>query len=254
MNYRMNFKTVALSALLMSAIAAPVAANADNNEAKPTEGSGAVTRQANAETFSIVKRTLSNPLELARKYAPDTVGDWESTLETYNKLWGVHSVTVSSNGGALEGVKASVAAVKLSEADLEKLKLDIKEGTALPFVKISDRLPADDATLQALPTSAVPFNLEKSITFSTDGIKLSPEEMKEGVAIAIGAVSEAGTAATTGVAELREATAFSSLIKAQIALDEAVQSENAGTIQSSLAELLKQYKTQIAERQAAAAE
>lgn len=73
-------QTIALSALMVSAIAGPAAASTETATVaqKPAQ---AVTM---GEAASALK--LQDPLTLAKEYAPDTVSAWESLLEKYESL------------------------------------------------------------------------------------------------------------------------------------------------------------------------
>ncbi|MBB3129930.1 hypothetical protein FHS19_004635 [Paenibacillus rhizosphaerae] len=81
-------KTVA-SALLMSAVAAPAVTNADASE-QPQVSSDVPTKVAAIPAIkgAVIKSAIADPLELAQKYAPDTVEDWKQTLEQFKKVAG----------------------------------------------------------------------------------------------------------------------------------------------------------------------
>ena len=132
MNHSLKFKNVALSALLLSAIAAPVSANAADTGSKKQVTNSAVLTNAPSEkgsAFSAVLLSQPNPLELARKYAPDTVSDWEKTLDQYKKASGI-----TLNGSAAPGtLSATVVAVPAKDQD--NLKQAIKNAKPGTLVK-----------------------------------------------------------------------------------------------------------------------
>lgn len=83
------FKKTVASALLMSAVAAPAVTNADASE-QPQVPSDVPAKVAAIPAIkgAVVKSAIADPLELAQKYAPDTVEDWKQTLEQFKKVVG----------------------------------------------------------------------------------------------------------------------------------------------------------------------
>jgi hypothetical protein len=134
MNHSLKFKNVALSALLLSAIAAPVSANAADTGSKKQETGSAVLTNALSDkvpAFSAVLSSVSNPIELAKKYAPDTVSDWEQTLDQYKKASGI-----TLNGSVAPGtLSATVVAVPAKDFDQDNLKQAIKNAKPGTLVK-----------------------------------------------------------------------------------------------------------------------
>jgi hypothetical protein len=87
MKTNLKFKHVAMSALLISAIGAPVAANAAPLPQTGDMGTNQMIIKLDAvPATKMISLSHSNPLELAKKYAPETVSDWEKILDKYNKL------------------------------------------------------------------------------------------------------------------------------------------------------------------------
>ncbi|GGH23533.1 hypothetical protein [Paenibacillus segetis] len=87
MKPNLKFKHVAMSALLISAIGAPVAANAAPLPQTGDMGTNQMISKLDAgPATKMISLSHSNPLELAKKYAPETVSDWEKILDKYNKL------------------------------------------------------------------------------------------------------------------------------------------------------------------------
>jgi hypothetical protein len=83
------FKKTVASALLMSAVAAPAVTNADASE-QPQVPSDVPAKVAAIPAIkgAVIKSAIADPLELAQKYAPDTVEDWKQTLEQFKKVAG----------------------------------------------------------------------------------------------------------------------------------------------------------------------
>lgn len=83
------FKKTVASALLMSAVAAPAVTNADASE-QPQVPSDVPAKVAAMPAIkgAVVTSAMADPLELAQKYAPDTVEDWKQTLEQFKKVAG----------------------------------------------------------------------------------------------------------------------------------------------------------------------
>lgn len=81
------FKKTVASALLMSAVAAPAVTNADASE-QPKVPSDVPAKVAAIPAIkgAVMKSAIADPVELAQKYAPDTVEDWKQTLEQF-KRW-----------------------------------------------------------------------------------------------------------------------------------------------------------------------
>ncbi|MCM3000101.1 hypothetical protein M3647_21745 [Paenibacillus cellulositrophicus] len=83
------FKKTVASALLMSAVAAPAVTNAAASE-QPEVPSDVPAKVAAIPAIkgAVIKSAIADPLELAQKYAPDTVEDWKQTLEKFKKVAG----------------------------------------------------------------------------------------------------------------------------------------------------------------------
>lgn len=89
MRHKMIFKSVALSALLLSAISGSVFADEGSDAPKTSSPLVKITKAVAAIPFS-------SPLELAKTYAPETVGAWETTLAKYDELIGVNNSGIYS--------------------------------------------------------------------------------------------------------------------------------------------------------------
>jgi hypothetical protein len=198
---------------------------------------------------------LANPVELAKKYSPDTVNEWEKTLANYNKLL---SQTSTSDGIAIllaadvdiEQVKQSLENAKPGEIkELQPLKVEGGKQYSVEGVKANK-----------LPNSDEKNTLAFSKSFNSAELQKLVENAKPGEAIAVGPVKLDEKATGTTNAVLANAETFqlsgttngaSEFFLAQNKLYDAVTAKDAAAIKASLAELLKQYKAQIAELEAA---
>ncbi len=73
MNHQMVFKKLALSALLVSAVAAPTAANAANKSMDESPKATASAMIASTASQSVTAKAIgfwADPLEMAKTYAP----------------------------------------------------------------------------------------------------------------------------------------------------------------------------------------
>jgi hypothetical protein len=210
MNQQMLFKKLALSALLVSAVAAPAVTNAANGAqegtAKTTAASGAFTPVSKLAAID-----WADPLKLAKTYAPNTLEDWKKALDEYHKAGGFSITT------ATELVASPVEGVKLS---LENLSIE-----SMPAVNIeagsSAEIPglpefSEVSTIPGLPVA------EGSIPTSIKGL---------------------ATVSAAPVLELSEADKV--FFKAQEDLNSAAKSKDATAIKEALAKLLVQYKEKI---------
>lgn len=255
MNYSFKFRNVALSALLLTAISAPIVANADSDANANAVTNGTATLKE--AKFSIAAFTMANPVELAKKYAPDTVSEWEKTLARYNKL-------LSQN--YTSQVMATLVAVDVDSDEWKKVSENAKPGE----IKEMQALKVEEGKLtsvegvkavkaEQLPHSESKNTLSFSITTSSADLKKLVDNAKPGEAAAISPVEldEQTTGVTSAV--LADAETFqvssidptaSAFFKAQTNLNNAVSAKDSAAIKTSLAELLKQYKAQIAELEA----
>lgn len=130
------FKKTVASALLMSAVAAPAVTNADASE-QPQVPSDVPAKVAAIPAIkgAVMKSAIADPLELAQKYAPDTVEDWKQTLEQFKKVAGegprffsvIKAVPVEEAAKVKSG-EASPVTEKLQQAATisgEKIRIEI---------------------------------------------------------------------------------------------------------------------------------
>ncbi|KGP78753.1 MULTISPECIES: hypothetical protein [unclassified Paenibacillus] len=247
MNYSFKFRNVALSALLLTAISAPVVANADSDANANAVTNGTATLKE--AKFSIAAFTMANPVELAKKYAPDTVSEWEKTLANYNKLLSQTSMSAGL---------ASLVAVDIDSDQWKGTSENAKpdEMKEMQTLKIEG---VKAVKAEQIPHSESKNTLSFSITTSSADLKKLVENAKPGEAVAISTVEldEKTTGVTSAV--IADAETFqisgidptaSAFFKAQTNLNNAVSAKDSAAIKTSLAELLKQYKEQIVELEA----
>ncbi|EFM08589.1 hypothetical protein PaecuDRAFT_4600 [Paenibacillus curdlanolyticus YK9] len=287
MKNKLTITRFAMSAVLLSAVAFPAISNADspNTSAKTaplnvlTVKTETVAAPAGtvAATPAFAVTSFTDPTELAKKYAPDTVSDWKETIAQYEKLAGDKII----HGGIAVAAPALVPApgadgkIITIQAD-DKGVMTVVEGKAgeLPPLPVP---PVGTATVTA-PAKLVPAEAGKPsadgkatkviIAQSVSGTGALPalpalpagEAGKDTVKIANAPTAQLqGGISITQVGPLEEGKAIEihavsemdesdmAFIKAEIALAEAVQADKPGDIKQALSELLKQYKVQIAE-------
>lgn len=219
MNHKLIISRVALSsAILLSTVTGPAISNASNVSNTPEPASFQTLQKVILSNTSDTTKTISvvnsftNPLDLAKKYAPDTLSDWEKTLEQYEKTIG--------------------ASVKKGYTTLEKTSVE-------PLVM-------EKVELSSAPISSTMAG--KSSSSLTSSIKMvEVDSIKEGKLNQTGAAN--ALVATTVAVEVKDADM--AFIRAEIELAKAVQSEDSAAIKQSLGKLLVQYKLQISEWEAA---
>lgn len=89
MNMQNVIKKTVLSAVMLSAAAAPGITHAADNTVKTeiqgvkTQAATMVSMDGKSQMISFIK--IADPLELAKQYAPETVEDWKQVLEQMGK-------------------------------------------------------------------------------------------------------------------------------------------------------------------------
>ncbi|MFC5651996.1 hypothetical protein ACFPYJ_23325 [Paenibacillus solisilvae] len=226
MNHKLIISRVALSsALLMSAVAAPAVSNAASTApmAKYELAPKLISAQAGAAapTRAIpLVNSFTNPLELAEKYAPDTVDDWKQTLDQYEK----------AIGPVMSGVYTAVEAKPVHPAD--------------PSISTS---AASSISISAAPIRASIIKAAPAAEVSAIKIKAVP--ITSGTQQQLQTLSKTDQV-TTAVVRAADDSELA-FIRAEIGLAKAVESKDAAIIKQSLGKLLVQYKQQIAEWEAA---
>ncbi|WP_339221302.1 hypothetical protein [Paenibacillus sp. FSL W7-1332] len=220
------FGKLALSAALLGTAAVPVhASGADTSDVPKQPGKSAPIQAAT--TISI----LPNPLELAEKYAPETVQDWKETLEKYGKLAGAEGTFFFSEAAAVDadngdaqpvtgdgefGIAIAVKATPAVDINGSSGSGDIKEFKA---IQIKEFTPLEGTAIEvaeAVKTDAgiVKHDVIHSEATGLEAVKISDEDL--------------------------------AFIHARIDLFKAVGSKDSDAIKEALAKLLDQYKEQIA--------
>jgi hypothetical protein len=218
MNHKHMMKRLALSTLLLSAVASPVMANAatspDAKASTPAQKTITLQKDGNQEftSFAIV---MTNPLDLAKTYAPDTVQDWKTTMDKFDKL-------------AASKFTKMTASAAVSAPEHTDVKQNITE------LKAERKLVTGKDSSDKLPANAVKMIKVESAQDAQDGDTTFTKGLNVNVTT--------GVAITTDSVEIKDP-----FFKAQIELSKAEQSKDADQIKQSLANLLEQYKQRIAD-------
>ncbi|MGO4696397.1 hypothetical protein AB4Z50_19155 [Paenibacillus sp. 2TAB26] len=215
MNHKLIISRVVLSsALLMSAVAGPAISNAASKAPAPEKFSmlqnvtASTSISADATTGVAVVNSFTNPLDLAKKYAPDTLADWQDTLDQYEK----------TIGSTMKNLISSVEAIPAISDGKETISISKSENVGTLSMSTAAVKISDSTKLNIAPADVV--QLDKNT----------------------------GTAVQMTEATISEAdSADMAFIRAEIKLAQAVQAEDAAAIKQSLSELFVQYKQQIAE-------
>ncbi len=213
MNQQMIFKKLALSALLVSAVAAPTSVNAASGASDQSAKTTAAAVVTPATTGSIATQVAildwADPLELAKTYAPNTLEDWKKTLDQYYKAAGFSITAVS-----------------------ELLPSEQAEGAIFSKEILS---------AEALPVSFIEAGRNVDIQLSEDQNSESTISTSIRGVAAIATVE--ATEATISIQELSEAD--KAFFKAQDDLNSAAKTKDANVIKEALTKLLDQYKEKI---------
>lgn len=249
MKHKQFVKNIALSALMVSAIAVPAAANAESG----TKPANLLTASQEAPLSTVTLKALpsvaavqlADPLKLAKEYAPDTVTDWEQTLEKHKSLAG-ESAVITLGDGEVSFIPAGDVPVELTKSTLssaEAIKI-------LPEQKIEG--------IENVQFNLVTKPAEPAVD-AGGSISLPKGDSAQNLTVAFAALQSAQnddsfslTVSGNSVMSLTAAPGGDSIIQGRIDLDRAVQSKDAEAIKKSLAELLKLYKAQIEKLEQAA--
>jgi hypothetical protein len=238
MKYKL-FGKLALSAALLGTAAVPVhASGADTTGDVPNQTVKGVHTKAITTINSV-----PGPLELAEKYAPETVQDWKETLEKYGKLAGdegkgvfyfSEAKSLSPTEGEREpgptegGMKVSIAVAAtpaVNAKDMKDIK-EIKDTKEFLEIKIKGALtPIEGGAIEVAElvksdSGEIQHDVVQDEVASVQAVKLSDEDL--------------------------------AFIHARIDLFKAVDSKDSDAIKEALAKLLDQYKEQITKLEAAA--
>ncbi|MCM3042788.1 hypothetical protein M3201_24325 [Paenibacillus motobuensis] len=146
MNMQNVIKKTVLSAVMLSAAAAPGITHAADNAAKTvipsvkTQAAAMVSMDGKSQNITIVK--MADPLELAKQYAPETVEDWKQVLEQMGKV----TVPAKTIDAKLTPVK-SLSEIKIS-GDEQVNTLPVQASIAV-FVSKDKATVAEDTSSKA---------------------------------------------------------------------------------------------------------
>ncbi|SFJ73360.1 hypothetical protein SAMN02799624_05721 [Paenibacillus sp. UNC496MF] len=250
---------IAAVALMLSAFASPLAANAATGPlanyyatalTDAGEGWSPSAADKNAKPVAVFMNQ-ADPVELAKQYAPDTVEAWEQTLAQFKalakdavKVVAGSATTVTKPGP--DGKPLTITISKAADGELkvvgpispDQLKtIKLKDGAAVA-VKAAPAVPAEGATLvPAGKLNAVKAEAGQAVTFE-GGAKVT-------VALKDAATLPAGAK----IASLQAVAIDNPLVKGQLALSKAAESKDAEAIKEALANLLGLYQDEIAKLQ-----
>lgn len=219
---------IAVTAMAVTALGSPVAAFAAAGPALSakyalsqtplSQSSAKLPLEGGAKLVSSAAiLQLTDPTEVAAKYAPDTVEEWKKTLASYNKLLPVKTLTLSSATLAASGsTRSAQPAPNLALAPANATDVVIRKGNLGE---------AESVTLQMV--KAVEGDVLKATTTAT---------LANGPGVKV-----ASAAAPAG----------DGIFQSRIALAQAVATDDAEKIKQALDKLLGQYKAAIAELQQA---
>ncbi|GMK38936.1 hypothetical protein PCCS19_19900 [Paenibacillus sp. CCS19] len=226
---------------------APVSGKELSVTTAATEGTVKITTTSKSAQAAPVITSFTSPVELAEKYAPDTVEEWKSTLTQYDKLVQKHSpaATLTANEAveAIETVSTVPAPVASDAKLIETVEVikSTKKGSAAETakaVKISEEVKATkSAPAPTLQPVSIAIIDKEDASFTLNRI----EAVEAQPAVETLIAQEAGTVTVqTYDPDL-------TFIKAEIALAKAAESKDAQSIKNALKQLMEQYKIQIAE-------
>jgi len=255
MNNTFRFKNIALSALLLTAIAAPISANAATN---PDQTATKSIKSDTSVPVAPALIKLVDPLEVAKKYAPETVSDWQNTLDRYNSLRPVRTLSIEGQkaDASSKNVKGEAVTISLEEAGSIKDFKGVKVDHAIAVSTL------DKFELNGETTKAAVKGTDDSFSLIEAGPIGDIKDFKPGEVISVSKLEQSGVSETLVATTVKGATAvtaaaqqaggFGKVIEGQIALGKAVESGDSNEIKSQLASLLKEYKSQITELEVAA--
>ncbi|MED5021012.1 hypothetical protein P9847_27495 [Paenibacillus chibensis] len=243
MKVQQILKRTALSAVMLSAVAAPAITNADSSqkaEAVPavkTEAAMSAATAVSADAKQIQIAKILDPVELAKQYAPETVSDWQETMKHFSK-----SITLK----ATKDETTPMASVEIQDVAVKGETKLIPAAKAVAAVKL-DTVKANNLvkTEKAEPAAE---NFAKAVRLDMVSV---PAAVSMPVATLVPGDDNAKTVAVSLVTASSlpegEHDAFGN---AWTALSKAEESKDAAAIKDALAELLKQYKQMIADEAA----
>lgn len=290
MNHKHVFGKLALSAALLAASAGTAHASADSSTTDRSLHNVKIYHTEAGPVASSV-RILPDPLELAKRYAPETLKDWEQTLEKYKKLAVAEgkALFITAEAAPFESDPeaqgkpaairaAAVAAVKaldIQGQDIKELKEAAKTVEITKILGDSEILgnyeiksdaglvhvakPSDIAE-QGFPKQWVKTIIRHELKSDDTASDTIASPIEASIAIkAAAAVSPDGIPIEAAPGHHEEFKAVKltesdiAFIEARMELAEAVESKDSAAIKNALAQLLEQYKAQITQLELKAA-
>ncbi|MFE0559742.1 hypothetical protein ACFW1P_27855 [Paenibacillus sp. NPDC058910] len=235
------FGKLALSAALLGTAALPVHASGAETPSDAPNQTGKSAPVATTATISV----MPNPLEVAEKYAPETVQDWKETLEKYGKLVGAEGTFLFSEA----------AAVNANNGDAQPVTGDGEFGIAIavmatPAADIKGVMDSGDIKEFKAIKELAP--LEGTAIKVTEAVKTDAGDGKHDVIHGETASLKAVKISDAESLEVKISDEDLAFIHARIDLFKAVDSKDSDSIKKALTKLLDQYKEQIAKLEAEA--
>lgn len=256
MNMQTILKKTALSAVLLSTVATPVITHADSEPKTDTvkiQGEAAVKAERDDKSGQIIISKMIDPTELAKQYAPETVEDWQKTLEQFKKVvipqnvkdmkfnkMSIAAKVSKAEAGAKAGEHEQYMTMTkpvLAEKNIGELKKEIAE-------KKSGSLQEEGFPAEKLIAAMKEAGADGKISFGVakPAVKLN-ESSKDTKEVSGDKAEHGGMVLEIFAGEANEAD--SPFAKAWDALAKAEESKDADAIRTALSDLLKQFKQAI---------
>jgi len=229
-----KFKQVALSALVLTAVAVPTVANAakPSLQSVPAQTIEKIDVSGQSATFKMTNISPAlqavqavDPVEVARKYAPDTVKLWKETLAAYKKTASQAALTVY----ATESIKNGSATTRPARL----IQVESINAAALNNAKIAETISARPIELKAGGESVA--------------LKSGSSETVELRAVESVPASKATTASTVNGKAIETISAVSiASFDDTYELQQALETKNGDKIRAALSDLLDTYQDRIA--------
>ncbi|MBD3920326.1 hypothetical protein H8B09_16305 [Paenibacillus sp. PR3] len=223
---------------------APVAVNELNAVSAAPVSAVEITASTRSTTQAApapVIMSFTSPVELAERYASDTVEDWKTALEKYDTLVQKHSTVATYTYSPVSTVPVPVAptlveAVEVTSSEKGTPITDVAKPAQISEVGVVRATePAPVPTLQ--PVSIAVLD-EADATVALN--RIEAVEAKPAAAATFIA-HEAGTVT------IQSNDSDLTFVKAEIALAKAAETKDTDKIKNALSELMAQYQIQIAE-------
>ena len=238
------FSKLALSAILLGTAALPVHASGTETPSDALNLTGTSAPVASTAAISVMR----NPLELAKKYAPETVQDWKETLEKYGKLAGPEGTFFFSDNVAAATDNGEGKPV-IAEGEFG-ISIAVKSAPAEAvegFVVSGDIQDIKSAKIKDFVTP-----VESTAVKVVEAVKIDPSGGKDNVIRLETPIMKAVKLSDAESLEVKIDDEDLAFIHARIDLFKAMDSKDSDSIKKALAKLLDQYKVQIAKLEAEA--